>query len=175
MNKAIKIISILVVLTLISALVYAHSGRTDSLGCHTCRTNCEKYGIEYGFYHRHNPVRPCFEEKEEEKEKPDQTTEEAVEEKLPEKKEDEKKEELPEEKPSTKEKIPEDSAVSNESEPISKPTQISNTNNPKDLHQVIYVTDGDTIKVNISGKIESVRLLGIDTPEVNGKTPTFFT
>ena len=34
--------------------VYAHPGRTDEYGCHTCRTNCEKYGLEYGEYHCHN-------------------------------------------------------------------------------------------------------------------------
>lgn len=34
--------------------VYAHPGRTDSNGCHTCRTNCEKWGLSYGQYHCHN-------------------------------------------------------------------------------------------------------------------------
>ena len=39
----------------------AHPGNTDSAGCHTCRTNCtERWGISYGYYHRHSPVRPCF-------------------------------------------------------------------------------------------------------------------
>ena len=39
----------------------AHPGNTDSSGCHTCRTNCtERWGIPYGYYHRHNPVRDCF-------------------------------------------------------------------------------------------------------------------
>lgn len=41
----------------------AHPGNTDSYGCHVCRTNCtERWGIPYGFYHRHNPVRACFED-----------------------------------------------------------------------------------------------------------------
>ncbi len=41
---------------------FAHPGNTDSSGCHTCRTNCtEKWGIPYGYYYRHNPVRPCSE------------------------------------------------------------------------------------------------------------------
>lgn len=39
----------------------AHPGGTDGNGCHVCRTNCtERWGIPYGYYHRHNPVRPCF-------------------------------------------------------------------------------------------------------------------
>jgi hypothetical protein len=36
-----------------------HSGGTDKNGCHVCRTNCRKYGIPTGYYHRHYPVRPC--------------------------------------------------------------------------------------------------------------------
>ncbi|MFA7308851.1 MAG: thermonuclease family protein [Patescibacteria group bacterium] len=34
------------------------------------------------------------------------------------------------------------------------------------LYDVTSVTDGDTIKVNIAGKVESIRLIGLDTPEV---------
>lgn len=33
------------------------------------------------------------------------------------------------------------------------------------LYQVVNVSDGDTIKVRIAGKIETIRLVGIDTPE----------
>lgn len=33
---------------------FAHPGRTDANGGHTCRTNCEYYGLEYGEYHYHN-------------------------------------------------------------------------------------------------------------------------
>ncbi|MYI82137.1 MAG: YHYH domain-containing protein, partial [Chloroflexi bacterium] len=42
------------------AFVEAHPGGTDGNGCHTCRTNCARWGISYGYYHRHNPVRACF-------------------------------------------------------------------------------------------------------------------
>lgn len=34
-------------------VVFAHPGRTDSFGCHTCRTNCPKWGLSYGEYHCH--------------------------------------------------------------------------------------------------------------------------
>mgnify|MGYP001582003800 CR=1 FL=1 len=34
--------------------VFAHPGRTDSSGCHTCRTNCPSWGLSYGEYHCHN-------------------------------------------------------------------------------------------------------------------------
>ncbi len=40
----------------------AHPGGTDGNGCHVCRTNCASWGIPTGFYHRHNPVRSCFEQ-----------------------------------------------------------------------------------------------------------------
>ena len=46
-----------VILTIILwgvSVVFAHPGRTDSNGCHTCKTNCEKYGLEYGEYHCHD-------------------------------------------------------------------------------------------------------------------------
>lgn len=33
---------------------YAHPGGTDSSGGHTCRTNCEDWGLQYGEYHYHN-------------------------------------------------------------------------------------------------------------------------
>lgn len=39
-----------------------------------------------------------------------------------------------------------------------------------DPAQVIEVRDGDTIVVEIGGKRENVRLLGVDTPEMNYKT-----
>ncbi len=32
----------------------AHPGATDDRGGHTCRTNCEQYGLSYGQYHFHN-------------------------------------------------------------------------------------------------------------------------
>ncbi len=31
----------------------AHPGGTDANGCHTCKTNCEKWGLHYGQYHCH--------------------------------------------------------------------------------------------------------------------------
>ncbi len=35
------------------------------------------------------------------------------------------------------------------------------------LYKVIKVVDGDTIKVDMDGKTETIRLIGIDSPEVN--------
>ncbi len=36
------------------------------------------------------------------------------------------------------------------------------------LYCVVEVIDGDTIKVDIGGKIEAVRMVGVDTPEIAG-------
>lgn len=41
-------------LLLVTSTANAHPGRTDSNGGHTCWTNCEKWGYEYGEYHYHN-------------------------------------------------------------------------------------------------------------------------
>jgi len=37
--------------------------------------------------------------------------------------------------------------------------------NPNKLYKVSGVVDGDTVKLSIEGKIETIRLIGIDTPE----------
>src|SRR3990167_2648705 len=34
-------------------VAFAHPGRTDSAGCHTCRTNCPNWGLSYSEYHCH--------------------------------------------------------------------------------------------------------------------------
>lgn len=52
-----KYISLLVLLFLFVGIplnVFAHPGRTDSNGCHYCRTNCAKWGLYNGQYHCHN-------------------------------------------------------------------------------------------------------------------------
>lgn len=49
-----KIYIILFIIILVTGVVFAHPGRTDSSGCHTCRTNCTSYGLEYGEYHCHD-------------------------------------------------------------------------------------------------------------------------
>ncbi len=51
-KKLLLTTSIALLVVPISA--YAHPGRTDANGGHTCRTNCEKWGLQYGEYHYHN-------------------------------------------------------------------------------------------------------------------------
>lgn len=45
---------VLVLLLMASSTAFAHPGRTDSKGGHYCRTNCAKWGLEDGEYHKHN-------------------------------------------------------------------------------------------------------------------------
>lgn len=50
---------------------------------------------------------------------------------------------------------------------ITQSTQTKSTlGDSSGSNQVTKVVDGDTVKVMIDGKIETIRLLGIDTPEV---------
>jgi len=49
-----KILLLFILIVAFPSLVSAHPGRTDSSGGHTCRTNCEKWGLKYGEYHYHN-------------------------------------------------------------------------------------------------------------------------
>ncbi|MGX5571016.1 YHYH domain-containing protein [Bacillus toyonensis] len=51
-KKLLLTTSVALLIAPISA--YAHPGRTDANGGHTCRTNCEKCGLQYGEYHYHN-------------------------------------------------------------------------------------------------------------------------
>jgi hypothetical protein len=44
---------LLIVCLFLPAITQAHPGRTDSSGCHTCRTNCSKWGLSTGEYHCH--------------------------------------------------------------------------------------------------------------------------
>lgn len=49
-----KLLFSLIILTLIiPGISFAHPGRTDSSGCHTCRTNCSSWGLSTGEYHCH--------------------------------------------------------------------------------------------------------------------------
>lgn len=58
---------------------------------------------------------------------------------------------------------------SNQTEsPSSGPDASSSTVKDGQLYQVNSVTDGDTIKVQVGSTVETIRFIGIDTPEVYG-------
>lgn len=53
-NKNLKLkILVITIIILIPTKVLAHPGRLDSKGCHYCRTNCAKWGLEIDEYHCH--------------------------------------------------------------------------------------------------------------------------
>lgn len=54
LKRKIKLLTIIAILVLIPTKVLAHPGRLDSNGCHTCRTNCPSWGLEYEEYHCHS-------------------------------------------------------------------------------------------------------------------------
>lgn len=45
---------VLILTLLAPGVVWAHPGRTDSSGGHTCRTNCAKWSLGQEEYHKHN-------------------------------------------------------------------------------------------------------------------------
>jgi hypothetical protein len=51
--KRLSLVIILLLSLLFPSVSLAHPGRTDSSGCHTCRTNCAKWGLSTGEYHCH--------------------------------------------------------------------------------------------------------------------------
>lgn len=51
--KKILFVIILFIFLIVPSVSFAHPGRTDSSGCHTCRTNCAKWGLSTGEYHCH--------------------------------------------------------------------------------------------------------------------------
>jgi len=62
------------------------------------------------------------------------------------------------------------------SAPTIKPVEIETkppTVQSVQLHRVISVVDGDTVKVSIDGKTESIRIIGIDTPEIGSRLECF--
>lgn len=55
MNKKYKLLIIISLFVLILPMsVFAHPGRTDAQGCHTCKKNCSSWGLTDGEYHCHN-------------------------------------------------------------------------------------------------------------------------
>lgn len=50
----ILILMIVGILSIGNTQIFAHPGRTDSSGGHTCRTNCSKWGLADNEYHYHN-------------------------------------------------------------------------------------------------------------------------
>src|SRR5659263_345228 len=55
----LKVVLYIMVLFLVISTVSAHPGKLDKNGGHTCKTNCEKWGLKDGEYHYHNRPIPA--------------------------------------------------------------------------------------------------------------------
>jgi micrococcal nuclease len=120
--------------------VYAHPGQTASDGCHYCKTNCDTWGVASNERHCHNGGSSTGSTG-----NTDTTASNLI--------------------PVTKAPV-----FYTPIPPTRKPTNtpapyVETTMDKNKMFKVSEIVDGDTIKVNVRGKIESVRLLAIDTPE----------
>lgn len=187
-KNSLKFILVLLVSAfIIYQPVHSHPGRTDSRGGHYCRTNCASWGLRDGEYHYHNgggptpapkpaptpapkpsvpkprPATPAPAPKPEPKKlihtlndlaKNNRDNVILVDLLL--------KESARNTSASDYQTIkPIDIARSRISGATQEPKALGGSN----YYYVNSVIDGDTIKVVIGGRIEKVRLLGIDTPE----------
>lgn len=77
--------------------------------------------------------------------------------------------------PSSHEKIIQEEfevVIPTEEKNVSENINKANQNTSSNDYQVVSVVDGDTVKVNINGKIETIRTIGLNTPEtVDPGTP----
>lgn len=56
--------------------------------------------------------------------------------------------------------------VENTSQQASVAGNLSTSDVAKTLYKITKIVDGDTVKIEMNGKVETVRLIGVDTPEV---------
>ena len=54
MKKNVSMLLVCLGLILWPSVTNAHPGGLDSSGCHTCKTNCPKWGLSTGEYHCHS-------------------------------------------------------------------------------------------------------------------------
>lgn len=225
--SSIKRFLILIVILLATSRpepALAHPGRTDSEGCHVCRTNCDKYGVPWNERHCHgggsapsptpsvaentSPTSPPQTDSAPPTSSPTPATQPEVT-PTPTVSPTLKVTITPSPKPSkptpvikkntptptpkvskkTKDKLNELRSTTQPQKGTTwtdliktqtnkatlspaKSTPTANTSSNQNqlsglgLYSIVSVVDGDTIKVRVGNKFESVRLLGIDTPEI---------
>jgi len=54
MKKILAITTLIIFFLTTGGVIFAHPGRTDKKGGHSCRTNCKKWGYRQGQYHFHS-------------------------------------------------------------------------------------------------------------------------
>ena len=123
-------------------LTNAHSGRTDSSGCHTCRTNCSKYGLKTGEYHCHGGSRSSASSRSQRPSPPPPPV------RL-----------LRKNKRSTEESLPEDSI-------IIRPSRVAKEG-PRVQVEVLTVVDGDTLVAREGETLYLLKLRDLEAPELD--------
>jgi micrococcal nuclease len=141
MNKLTVILFVLFSFFIFASSIEAHPGNTAADGCHYCRKNCSSWGVPENERHCHGaPEAPVVEAP--------QVQAPVVE----------------AEQPAVNNKFNEYRSKVLSATPIPPPYKETQLDKKK-MFLVTEVIDGDTIRVNVRGKSEMVRLLAIDTPE----------
>ncbi len=115
----------------------AHPGRTAADGCHYCRTNCDSWGVPWNERHCHNGGSYSS--------PPENNVAPLV--------------------PATKAPVVYNTPIPTRVLTAIPTPYVETEMDKKKMFKVTEIVDGDTIKANIRGNIESIRLLAIDTPE----------
>lgn len=185
MKKLSIALSFILLFALAGPVAFAHPGRTDSSGGHTCRTNCPSWGLYEGQYHYHNgggssggssgsssgssssgssssgsttTVTPTPEPEPD----PGPTEEELYEQWV----KDHYQNTLNRE-PSSEE-LEQAKSLNNKDEVdelIKNSEEYTRLQESNSTFKVTRIVDGDTIEIEYFGALEKVRLIGIDTPE----------
>lgn len=186
MKRVLLLLTLVASLVVSAATVSAHPGRTDSNGGHTCRTNCEQYGLDYGEYHYHNgggsttpapapapkpAPRPAVAPTPAPAPEPAKPkTAKAIADRL--NSEGQKKGVIwadlildSHKGKKTSSKYKRVNAATAAKLRAAKAATSDKKIGNNTFHLVSAVVDGDTIKLDVNGKRETVRLLAIDTPE----------
>lgn len=168
MSRKILLIIVIFILSplLFSELSFAHPGRTASDGCHYCRTNCDKWGVPWNQRHCHNGGTPPPPPPPSPPPPPLPDPEKKIKEKINFVKNDYDTDHW-----GFREKLVDDMAKQFGSKVALDRigyfvyTTLLDIKDESGLYKVQRVIDGDTISVSINGKNETLRLIGMDTPE----------
>ncbi|MDP3941042.1 MAG: thermonuclease family protein [bacterium] len=150
MKRVYFIIFFLLIFAISSQAAQAHPGRTAADGCHYCRTNCDQWGVPWNERHCHGGSSTSggsAGSTGSSGASGDSTSANV----------------LPATDTQTVTTFP--TRLPTRIPTPTKTPYIETGYDKKKLFKVVEVVDGDTIKVNLRGVIESVRLLAIDTPE----------
>jgi micrococcal nuclease len=143
MKKLIVILFVLFSFFVFASRIDAHPGRTAADGCHYCRTNCASWGVPSNERHCHGGGSALIETA------PIESAAVVA-------------------QPIQQQPVIQKPTYAPPKLPTRIPTPTPYTETELDKKKMFLVTeviDGDTIRVNVRGKSESVRLLSIDTPE----------